>query len=224
MAESTTAPERRRSAKGHATRERILIEGSRLFAVRGYFGTATRDIADAVGIKQPSLFFHFPTKQHIAEELLHYSLDRPSEVAKTLLGIDAPAVVRLYRYLHFDTDHLLHSPYDLSGVHGDDLMNTEEFHEWRIRAERLRRWIRKIISQAQSEGSVRALDVQLTQELISGMNLNTIRMAHANRRTPTTKVAQFVADFTLRALLSDVNQLEDVRAAALTVELEIHAC
>ena len=57
-----------------ATRERILREASHLFAVRGYYGSSTRDIAAAVGIRQPSLFHHFETKQAIFEELLKYSL------------------------------------------------------------------------------------------------------------------------------------------------------
>ena len=52
------------------TRERILTEASRLFAERGYDGTSTRQIADAVGIRQPSLFHHFASKQAIMEELL----------------------------------------------------------------------------------------------------------------------------------------------------------
>ena len=41
-----------------STRGRILLEASLLFAQRGFFGTSTRDIADAVRIRQPSLFHH----------------------------------------------------------------------------------------------------------------------------------------------------------------------
>jgi len=38
------------------TRQQILLHAARLFGQRGYYGTTTRDIADAVGIRQPSLF------------------------------------------------------------------------------------------------------------------------------------------------------------------------
>src|SRR5581483_2006845 len=44
------------------TRERILYEASNLFAREGYHGTTTREIAAAVGVRQPSLFYHFPSK------------------------------------------------------------------------------------------------------------------------------------------------------------------
>lgn len=211
----TPAPTGQRTSRGAITRERILVEASRLFAVRGYFGTSTRDIAEAVGLKQPSLFFHFATKQVIAEELLGYSLVKPTTVARELLRGMEPASVRLYRYLLFDTQHLLQSPYDLTGVHGDDLMNAPEFLVWKKKAQRLRRDIQKMLRQGQDDGSLRALDVILTQELISGMNLNTIRMAHSEKRKQTSHVPQVVADFTLRALLADVDALDASREAAL---------
>ena len=40
-----------------STRERILLEASYLFSRWGYHNTTTRDIAVAVGIRQPSLCF-----------------------------------------------------------------------------------------------------------------------------------------------------------------------
>jgi len=183
--------------------------------VRGYFGTSTRDIAEAVGLKQPSLFFHFATKQVIAEDLLSYSLVKPTAAARELLRGVEPASVRLYRYLLFDTQHLLQSPYDLTGVHGDDLMNAPEFQVWRKKAQKLRRDIQQMLRQGQDDGSLRVVDVILTQELISGMNLNTIRMAHSEKRKRTSHVPQLVADFTLRALLADVGALDAAREAAL---------
>lgn len=217
-AEASTSPlasTDQRTSRGALTRERILVEASRLFAVRGYFGTSTRDIADAVGLKQPSLFFHFATKQAIAEELLSYSLVKPTAVARDLLRGEELASVRLYRYIWFDTQHLLQSPYDLTGVHGDDLMNATEFVVWKKKAQKLRRDIQNMLKQGQDDGSMRSVDVVLTQELISGMNLNTIRMAHSERRKRTSHVPQFVADFTLRALLVDVDTLRVCRETAV---------
>ena len=71
MTATTTSPDETTVA----TRERILREASHLFAARGYYGSSTRDIATAVGIRQPSLFHHFAHKQAIFQELLSYSLD-----------------------------------------------------------------------------------------------------------------------------------------------------
>ena len=46
-----------------------------MFASRGYHATTTRQIADAVGIRQPSLFHHFKSKGAILEALLRWDLD-----------------------------------------------------------------------------------------------------------------------------------------------------
>lgn len=222
--EVTVTADPPRTARGAATREKILVEASRLFAVRGYFGTSTRDIADAVGIRQPSLFFHFQTKQVIVEELLRYSIEDPVAIASRLLTTDAPAAVRIYRYVWFDTGHLLNSPYDLTGVHRDDLMSSPEFASWRRKTQKLRKDIQSLVQQGEIDGSLRSLQPVLTQELISGMNLNTIRMAHAGRPPTRVDVPSFVADFILRAILADPESLPHVAASAhgLSLAVPVH--
>ena len=50
--------------------EQILIEASRLFAERGFSSTTTREIAQAAGIQQPSLYYWFPTKFDILNRLV----------------------------------------------------------------------------------------------------------------------------------------------------------
>jgi len=56
------------------TRERILAAAEKLFARRGFSGTSIRDITDAVGIKPPALYNHFPNKEDLYAEVLAASL------------------------------------------------------------------------------------------------------------------------------------------------------
>jgi AcrR family transcriptional regulator len=51
-------------------REEILDAAAELFTTQGYATTSTRAIADAVGIRQSSLYHHFATKDDILEDLL----------------------------------------------------------------------------------------------------------------------------------------------------------
>lgn len=60
-----------------SAREDILDHAARLFTSRGYAGTSTRDIADAVGIRQSSLYYHFADKGEILSELLDQTI-RPT--------------------------------------------------------------------------------------------------------------------------------------------------
>ena len=47
------------------TKEKILHEALSLFAEKGYDAVYVGDIADAVGIKAPSLYKHYKSKQEI---------------------------------------------------------------------------------------------------------------------------------------------------------------
>jgi AcrR family transcriptional regulator len=53
-----------------ATRERILLEASRLFRHHGYAATTLREVADAAGIKAGSIYYHFESKEQILGEVL----------------------------------------------------------------------------------------------------------------------------------------------------------
>lgn len=55
--------------KKEDTKRRILTEALRLFAQRGYDAVSVEQIANAVGIKAPSLYKHFPSKQGIFDAL-----------------------------------------------------------------------------------------------------------------------------------------------------------
>src|ERR1700752_561375 len=43
--------------------EEIIDAAARVFAVRGYHGASTQDIADLLGIRQASLYYHVPSKE-----------------------------------------------------------------------------------------------------------------------------------------------------------------
>ncbi len=71
---TTTGPGRPRkqqpSRPGATARDEILDAAAELFTTHGYANTSTRSIAEAVGIRQSSLYHHFSHKDDILEVLL----------------------------------------------------------------------------------------------------------------------------------------------------------
>ena len=67
-------------------RERILDAATRLMADRGYDGTSLQSIADAVGIRKPSVLYHFATKEALRAAALDRLLARWNEVLPQILG------------------------------------------------------------------------------------------------------------------------------------------
>ena len=62
------------------TKQRILEKSLELFSTKGYDAVSVGEIAKAVGIKAPSLYNHFPSKQAIFDAIVestaaHYEKD-----------------------------------------------------------------------------------------------------------------------------------------------------
>ena len=63
-----------------STKERILEESLTLFAEKGYDGTGIDLIAERVGIKGPSLYRHFKSKEDILNTLIDSAEERYEEM------------------------------------------------------------------------------------------------------------------------------------------------
>jgi AcrR family transcriptional regulator len=74
----------------HATARHIARVASELFAGRGFAATPVRAIAEAAGVTCPTLYYHFKSKEGLAQELL----TRPSAaVVAALRGLlDDPTI------------------------------------------------------------------------------------------------------------------------------------
>ena len=84
---ASPAPATPRRRKGERTAERILDAAEALFAERGYAGATLRDVAAEVGVRTPSLYNHFPSKESLYAAVLERGispvLDVLTEVVET---------------------------------------------------------------------------------------------------------------------------------------------
>jgi AcrR family transcriptional regulator len=88
-------------------RDAIVSAAARFFAERGYAAVGMRDVAEAVGVRGPSLYHHFASKEEILYAICLTVTDEPN--AQNLPLLDAPgtaterlsALVRAHlRHLH----------------------------------------------------------------------------------------------------------------------------
>ena len=63
------------------TKERIVEEALTLFATSGYKGTSVKNIADAVGIKDSSIYKHFKSKKEIIDAIVDQMRARMTQMS-----------------------------------------------------------------------------------------------------------------------------------------------
>jgi TetR/AcrR family transcriptional regulator len=83
MVGRTTDPAR--NAGSLDARQAILSVATKLFASRGFEGTSLGDIAGQVGIRKPSLLYHYASKDALREAVLDHVLARWTETLPRVL-------------------------------------------------------------------------------------------------------------------------------------------
>lgn len=115
-------------------REQILEAAARLFTSSGFAATSTREIAEAVGIRQASLYYHFAGKDDILAELLEQSV-RPSLDEVEKIERECPSEVpgtALYLLVLADVCTLATAPHNIGKLYRmPDVSNSEGYARFR---------------------------------------------------------------------------------------------
>ena len=76
----------RRAAHTPATADRILQAAAERFATEGFHATTTREIAAAAGVRGPSVYHHFPSKETILYCIALGTMDELLDGARTAVA------------------------------------------------------------------------------------------------------------------------------------------
>ncbi|MCO4238153.1 TetR/AcrR family transcriptional regulator [Pseudarthrobacter sp. MDT3-28] len=124
------------SRPGATAREEILDAAAELFTTQGYASTPTRSIAEAVGIRQSSLYHHFKTKDDILEVLLAGTVSSGLSFARGICsetdGNRDPisAAARLHAVALFDGTQLCNARYNVGVLYNLTESRSERFHSF----------------------------------------------------------------------------------------------
>lgn len=198
---------------GDSARDDILLAAARLFGKHGYAGTSTHKIADAVGIRQPSLFTHFKKKEDILRELVQKSAAIVGDIVDRNRTRQGRGCDRLYTLMREDFLYLLTEPYGVGA-----LMQLPEARNGSLGKnvggvrQRLIDLYGEIIEQGVEEGDFVADDLAVTANTVFGMG-----EALWSWYTPTAglapeRIAEQIADLGMRAVLAKPSALSRIKA------------
>ncbi|PIS28068.1 MAG: hypothetical protein COT43_07280 [Candidatus Marinimicrobia bacterium CG08_land_8_20_14_0_20_45_22] len=78
------------------TKERILKTAAEIFAEHGFEQTSMRVIAEKSNVTKPAVYYYFPDKKHLFEEIIKLALVHASANLKMIDASSKPAVEKLY--------------------------------------------------------------------------------------------------------------------------------
>lgn len=210
-ARSVGRPRADRRRLSRPPQQEILFHAARLFARRGITATTTREIAAAAGLRQPSLFHWFESKDAIVEALLELSIAPTLAHAERCFARGERAGLRLYRVLSFDARELCASPYDLSAVWLAPEARAKRFERFWRQRERLFELLHALVAAGARSGEFRVADPRLAAKLVFGMDEGVLSWFDRTGRWTSEQVGDALAELALRALLREPDQVEAIR-------------
>ncbi|MET9325830.1 helix-turn-helix domain-containing protein [Tsukamurella sp. NPDC003166] len=116
---------------GDTAAEEILDAAAELFSSRGYAATSTRAIAEAVGIRQASLYHYFATKDLILSALLESTVQGPLAMAREIAASGRDPLDALLTLARSDAGQLLSSTFNVGALYHLPEVSGEAFAAFR---------------------------------------------------------------------------------------------
>jgi AcrR family transcriptional regulator len=190
------------AVKKELLRQTMLDVAAKLFAERGFAGTNLQDVADALGISRPALYYYFPNKEEIlaslVEEVTVFSQQQSTKLA-TASDANPGETLRLMTQSHAKwlLDHAVafrvvdRSEADLPAA-------TRQVQNTAKRA--LLANFSAVITRGAEIGHFRPVDPQLTAFAIFGMCSWTAWWFKPNGRLSSQEVADRIADLAVHSV------------------------
>ncbi|MEX2425167.1 MAG: helix-turn-helix domain-containing protein [Thermomicrobiaceae bacterium] len=120
-----------------SARSRVVTVAERLFSDRGYKAVTLRDIADELGIRQASLYHHFPNgKEELFVEVTERAMERHADgMRRTIAGAPEDVEQQLKAIARW---MLSQPPIDMARMVRSDMVEIEESQRHRLMQTALR--------------------------------------------------------------------------------------
>ncbi|HUS23550.1 MAG TPA: TetR/AcrR family transcriptional regulator [Candidatus Binatia bacterium] len=182
---------------------RVVLETAlRLFAERGFSGTSIRDIASACGLQGPTLYSHFPSKEHVLAELLRIAHEEHQRGIRTGLLDSQPdprEQIRAFMRAHvrFHTDFPMLAVVGNSELHMLSPALGAPILQLRRNSEQI---LIDVVQRGIERGLFKVPHAWLSVAAIGGMGLRVAFWYAPATGIPAEQVADAYAQFALRVL------------------------
>lgn len=196
------APVQRQGVSGQ---EQILDAAAQMFSEQGYGASSTRKIAEAVGVKQASLYYHFESKQDILASLLAGTVKPSLAFAARLARTGEQSHVQLYALTCFDVALLSAGRWNIGALYVLPELQSERFEDFRRDRRLLQRAYGRRIVEGVRSGIFHVASTEVANTLVFALAESVITMRSDGLRIDST-LPNTIADSCLRLLrCSDID-------------------
>lgn len=194
-----------RAARQHTShvRRAMLDTAAELFAERGFAGTNLKDLADALGMSRPGLYYHFPSKEKLLEALIEeVTLSAERYLAGLSAGLDRDPEDALRGIVHGATlwvldNHVLFRVLDRSDAEMPAEMRTSHDSSKKAILELFTDVIRRGID----AGVFSPVDPHVAALSLAGMRNWTAWWYQPGGRLSREQIADTIAEMSVRAVV-----------------------
>lgn len=206
---------------GEDPREEILEAAARLFASAGYRQTSTKQIADAVGLRQASLFYYFAKKEDMLRVLLDRTVAASIEFVDRLGSVDARPDVLLYALVYRDLMTLYSPPGNLGRLMFQPEARTGRFNGFWAQHTKLLNAYRDLVRAGAAQGLLNVGDPKRATRILFGLVEGAATWDESPSDATDQELWTAISDFALRALLVRPGRVAEVRRKAMRVVIDL---
>ena len=187
----------------------VLDAAADIFSIKGFAGTNLRDIANALGMSRPGLYYHFSSKEAILEALVEeVTLAGERYVKQLNKSGSSSAEQSLRQTVELGTIWVIDHARLFRIVDRSENELDPEMYERNVVAKReIRDNLRDIIERGVSQGVFRPIDAEVAAFALIGMQNWAAWWFREEGRRSSDEVAHTFADMAVRSLIrSDVHR------------------
>jgi AcrR family transcriptional regulator len=201
LAESRKANEKN-DVKESAMREPILAAAVQLFGKKGFASTSMQEIADAVGLSRPALYYHFTSKDEILTSLVEeVTIRSERETSRIISTADKDRVETLRAMVRAHALSILRHRKHFAVLQRDESSLPARIRAVQDRGKRkLLDTFRASIEEGIASGAFRSVDPAVSALCIFGMCSWTVQWFKPGGRLSEEQAADAIADLAVAML------------------------
>ena len=194
-----------RSVRPHTARVRraMLDAAAELFAARGFAGTNLRDLADALGMSRPGLYYHFPSKEKLLEALIEeVTVSAERQLNEMVTKVDRDPEDALRHVMRVTTQWVLHNHVLFRMLDRSEEDMPEDIRaSHNVSKKAILEHFTRIIVKGVEIGKFRPVDPHVAALTLVGMRNWVAWWFNPDGRISRTEIADMVAEMGVRSLL-----------------------